>query len=410
MSSLSGGLLRSRAFHATLIIVVVAVLAGGGFQLTRSVPRPRARAALPESVSIPGSLGALPWPATGEEAVGVEGIGVIATHGGNSPTPLASLVKMMTALVVLQDHPLGATTEGPTITITAADVVAYQLDLLTQQSVVKVSAGETLTERQALEAMLIPSANNIASILASWDAGTEAAFVAKMNAEAARLGMTHTHYASPSGLNPNSASSAEDQLKLVEAAMAQPAFANIVGKPQVTLPVAGLQYNINALVTHNGFIGVKTGFTPQAGGCFAFAARRSSGGHTFTVVGVVLGQQVGLSLLTTALDAGSALADAAGKAVSTVSVIPPGTTVATVHYPWGPTLPVVTTDPLTLLGWPGLRATSHLSIKYPSKGWTSHHEIIGRLTLSKGKQVASSPLQVREASPAPPITWRLLRP
>jgi D-alanyl-D-alanine carboxypeptidase (penicillin-binding protein 5/6) len=319
-------------------------------------------------------------------------------------------VKMMTALVVLQDHPLGATSEGPTITITASDVVAYQLDLLTQQSVVKVAAGETLTERQALEAMLIPSANNIAAILASWDAGTESAFVAKMNAEAAKLGMTHTHYASASGLNPNSVSTAADQLKLVETAMSEPAFANIVAEPQVTLPVAGLQYNINALVTHNGIIGVKTGFTPQAGGCFAFAAQRSSGGHSFTVVGVVLGQQVGLSLLTTALDAGNALADAVGKAVSAVAVVPPGTTVATIHYQWGPTLPVVTSDPLTLLGWPGLRVRSHLAIKYPSKGWTTHHEIIGRLRLSKGKQAVSSPLEVRDASPTPSITWRLLRP
>ncbi len=406
---LSVGLPRSRIVYAVLLVAAVAVIGGGGFQLARSVPRPSIQAALPAAITVPGQRPALPWPATGEEAVGIEGMGTIATHGGNSPTPLASLVKMMTALVVLQDHPLSSTGEGPSITITPADVVAYQLDLLTQQSVVKVAAGETLTERQALEAMLIPSANNIAAILATWDAGSEAAFVAKMNAEAAKLGMTNTHYASPSGLNPNSTSTAVDQLKLVETDMAQPAFANIVGEPQVTLPVAGLQYNINALVTHDGIVGVKTGFTPQAGGCFAFAAQRSSAGHHFTVAGVVLGQQTGLSLLTTALDAGKALADTVGRLASLATVVSPGTTVARIRYPWGPVVPVVTTGPLTLLAWPGMSVHRHLAIRYPGNSWTGH-KIIGHLSISKGLHIASTSLEVGQSPPSPPLSWRLLRP
>src|SRR5215831_15686379 len=94
----------------------------------------------------------------------------------------------MTAYLVLSDHPLPAGGPGPAITVTAADVTAYDSDQRQGQSVVRVVAGEKLTERQALEAMLIPSGNNIAALLARWDAGPDRAFVAKMNRRRARSG------------------------------------------------------------------------------------------------------------------------------------------------------------------------------------------------------------------------------
>src|SRR5207253_8066956 len=102
--------------------------------------------------------------------------------------PIASLAKIMTADIVLRGRPLPAAGPGPVITVTAADAAAYASDERQGQSVVQVAAGEKLTERQALEAMLIPSVNNIASLLARWDASSEAAFVAKMNTSARQLG------------------------------------------------------------------------------------------------------------------------------------------------------------------------------------------------------------------------------
>ena len=127
---------------------------------------------------------------------------MLGAHGGSAPVPIASLAKIMTAYVVLRDHPLPAGGSGPAITVTAADAAAYASDQRQGQSVVKVAAGEKLTERQALEAMLIPSGNNIASMLARWDAGSEGAFVAKMNARARSLGLRSTRYADASGADP----------------------------------------------------------------------------------------------------------------------------------------------------------------------------------------------------------------
>jgi D-alanyl-D-alanine carboxypeptidase (penicillin-binding protein 5/6) len=155
---------------------------------------------------------------------------------------------------------------------------------------VSIAAGEQLTERQALQALLLPSANNIAAVLARWDAGSVDRFVARMNATARSLGMTHTRYTDPSGYDDATVSTAADQVRIVDRAMRLPVFASIVATPSATLPVAGTVHNTNTLLGHDGFVGVKTGSTAAAGGCFAFRAIRWIDGKRTTITGVVLGQ------------------------------------------------------------------------------------------------------------------------
>ena len=162
-----------------------------------------------------------------------------------------------------------------------------------------------MTERQALQALLLPSANNIAAVLARWDAGSEDRFVARMNATARSLGMTHTRYTDPSGYDDATVSTAADQVRIVDRAMRLPVFASIVATPSATLPVAGTVHNTNTLLGHNGFVGVKTGSTAAAGGCFAFRAIRWIDGKRTTITGVVLGQPH----LTAAFAAADAMVD-----------------------------------------------------------------------------------------------------
>ena len=108
-----------------------------------------------------------------------------------------------------------------------------------------IAAGEQLTELQALQALLLPSANNIAAVLARWDAGSADRFVARMNATARSLGMTHTRYTDPSGYDAATVSTAADQVRVVDRAMRLPVFASIVATPSATLPVAGTVHNTN---------------------------------------------------------------------------------------------------------------------------------------------------------------------
>jgi hypothetical protein len=128
---------------------------------------------------------------------------------------------------------------------------------------VTIAAGEPLTERQALQALLLPSANNIAAVLARWDTGSVARFVVRMNATARSLGVTYTRYTDPSGYDDATVSTAADQVRLVDRAMRLPVFASIVATPSASLPVAGTVHNTNTLLGHNGFVGVKTARPPR---------------------------------------------------------------------------------------------------------------------------------------------------
>jgi serine-type D-Ala-D-Ala carboxypeptidase (penicillin-binding protein 5/6) len=239
-----------------------------------------------------GALKAVPstvWPADGQAAIRI-GRSQVQAGPNQHAAPIASVAKVMTAYLVLRDHPLGFGQDGPTITLTDADVADTDRRRQQQESVVSIAAGEQLTELQALQALLLPSANNIAVVLARWDAGSVEGFVARMNETARTLGMTDTRYTDPSGYDDATVSTAADQVRIVDRAMGLPVFASIVATPSATLPVAGTVDNTNTLLGYDGFVGVKTGSTAAAGGCFAFRAIRWIDGKRTTITGVVLGQ------------------------------------------------------------------------------------------------------------------------
>jgi serine-type D-Ala-D-Ala carboxypeptidase (penicillin-binding protein 5/6) len=230
------------------------------------------------------------WPADGQAAFIESGQAQIQAGPNQHAAPIASLAKVMTAYLVLRDHPLGPGEEGPTITLSDFDVADTDRRRGQQESIVSVAAGEQLSELQALQALLLPSANNIAAVLARWDAGSADGFVARMNATARSLGMSRTHYTDPSGYDDATVSTATDQVRIVVQAMRVPTFARIVATPSASLPVAGWVHNTNTLLGQGGFVGVKTGSDDAAGGCFAFRAVRWIGGKRKTISGVVLGQ------------------------------------------------------------------------------------------------------------------------
>jgi D-alanyl-D-alanine carboxypeptidase (penicillin-binding protein 5/6) len=239
------------------------------------------------------------WPKQGQAALMFDG-----GRPGASPhqraAPIASVAKVMTAYLTLERYPLSAAQDGFTITVTE-DEARFEAR---GQSVVAVRAGEQLTERQLLEALLIPSGNNIAWMLAAKVAGSETRFVAEMNAQARALGMHHTTYTDPSGFDPATVSTAADQLRVFERAMRFGVFRQIVSMASVTLPVAGTLRNYNPLIAEG--YGGKTGSDSAAGGCLAFFTDVAVDGRPRTAMGVVLGQGQGSN--TTALLAATGVA------------------------------------------------------------------------------------------------------
>ncbi|MFE0423284.1 D-alanyl-D-alanine carboxypeptidase family protein [Streptomyces sp. NPDC058953] len=232
----------------------------------------------------------LPWPDEGQASVSVEGIGSLGTKGRQTPVPIASVTKVMTVYVILKDHPMKDGRAGASI---VADQQAADEAFSSTESAAPVLAGRTYTQRELLEIMMVSSANNVARLLARWDAGGQEAFVAKMNRTAAALGMDRTTYTGVSGIESDTRSTAADQMKLARAAMKDPAFRAIVATPAVTPPGGVRIPNTNKLLGRDGVVGLKTGSSTPAGGNLVWAATQEVAGTPRLVLGVVLGQRAG---------------------------------------------------------------------------------------------------------------------
>lgn len=239
------------------------------------------------------STTALPWPHEGQASVEVEGVGGLGTVGEQIPVPIASLTKVMTAYVVLREHPLGPGDSGPLVRV---DRAAARESGSTVESVVPVEEGQEFPLRQLLAYMLIPSGNNIARLLARWTAGSEAAFVRRMNEAAADLGMARTTFTGSCGMDTGNTSTAVDLLVLARAVMRDEVFRTIVATPSVRLPGdRGEARTTNRLLGRHGVVGLKTGTSTPAGGNVLWAAYADVGGTRRLVLGAVLAQRTGCS-------------------------------------------------------------------------------------------------------------------
>ncbi|MFI9462228.1 D-alanyl-D-alanine carboxypeptidase [Streptomyces xiamenensis] len=344
-----------------LLLVVFSVA-----QSLRPLPEPTLRLTAAESFTFDGEVPAAPWPSSGQAALDVDGIGSFGTSGDQEPVPIASVAKVMTAYILMRDHPMEADPEstGAEIPVDqkAEDEVA--LGDSDDESVVSVTSGDVLTQREALQAIMIASANNVARLVARWDAGSEADFVAKMNETAAELGMKNTTYTDPSGLSPDTVSTAEDQVILGKAAMEDPVFRQVVRLPEYYDSNGERQGNWNHLVPMNGTVGIKTGTTTTALGNLLFAAEQTVGEETRLIVGAVLRQPpdpVDLSILTGALNAGKELISFAQEELIEETVLNAGDVVGYVDDGLGGRTPVTVTEDVRAAGWPGLKLTLELN-------------------------------------------------
>ncbi len=278
---------------------LAAVVAAGSWRLSAAVPPLRAEVRLPATaLSVAGDPPApVTLPSGGSLVVEAASAGAVparlAAQDAEVVRPIGSVAKTMTALAVLAAHPLGAEEEGPVLTMTADDVALFRDALAVDGSSLPVTAGQRLSERRLLLGLMLPSANNLAETLGRWVSGSHDAFVVRLNALAATLGMASTHFDDPSGFSPRTVSTAADLVRLGRAALGVPALARIVATTEAPFDVGITLHNLDSLLTSvPGWLGVKTGETPSAGGCLLFAARRSLGdaAEPVTVVGAVLGQ------------------------------------------------------------------------------------------------------------------------
>jgi D-alanyl-D-alanine carboxypeptidase (penicillin-binding protein 5/6) len=233
----------------------------------------------------------LPWVSYGQSAYGVVGSGVLATSNEqNQPVPTASLAKVITALTIIRDKPLKIGEQGPLITLTQKDVDIFGEYLRKDGAVVGVIDGESISQYQAFQAMLMPSANNIADSLAIWAFGSLDAYSAHANTYLKELGLNKTVVGTDaSGFSSTTRSTADDMVRLGILYMQNPVLRDIATQTQAKIPHAGEIANYNSLINKDGLVGIKVGDTNEAGRCFILANVRKLGGTEIISVSATMG-------------------------------------------------------------------------------------------------------------------------
>ncbi|MFE1262190.1 D-alanyl-D-alanine carboxypeptidase [Streptomyces albogriseolus] len=387
-----------------LLVIVFAVV-----QNVRPLPTPTLVLTAQDSYTFEGGKPQIPWPDSGQAALDVDGIGTFGSSGEQKPVPIASVAKVMTAYVILRDHPLKSGAEGPKIPV---DALAEQQSDAGQESTVNVTEGDAISEREAIEAILIASANNVARLLARWDAGSEEAFVEKMNKAAEDLGMSDTTYTDPSGLNDTTVSTAVDQVKLARAAMEQPVFREVAAMMEYVDYKGEKHGNWNRLVGRDDVVGIKTGTTTSALGNLSFAAKKDVDGEVHRIVGAVLRQPEGgedNTILSGALDAGHQLILAGQDALRAETILKKGAVVGYADDGLGGQTPVVVTEDVKAVGWAGLEVKltfAGTELPHTAKAGTE----VGTLTVGDGKNGAVKvPVALKDDLVEPGFTDKLTR-
>ncbi|MFJ2899578.1 D-alanyl-D-alanine carboxypeptidase [Streptomyces sp. NPDC087218] len=388
-----------------LLLLIVFAIA----QMMRPLPDPEIQMSAKDTYTFKGDKPSLPWPNEGQGYMAATGLGPVGSFGEQKAVPIGSVAKAMTAYIVLKDHPLKKGEKGPKIKVDAKGESDGRLDAEGESTLNTVKEGDTLTEYEALAAIMIPSANNIARLLARWDAGSEEAFVKKMNETAKELGMKNTTYTDPSGLNATTVSSAEDQVKLGEKLVEIPALMDITKLPSWTDPSGKNWRNYNTLVPYNGALGIKTGSTSKAGGNLLFAAHKMVGDTDQLIVGAVLGQHQP-PIIDTVNAVSKEVMTATQDLLENAKVVKKGDVVGTVSDGMGGSVPVVATKDVSAVGWAGLTVRIELTDdgkKIPHAAAAGTH--VGTLTVGEGRSQVKVAVALQDDLVEPSFGAKLTR-
>jgi serine-type D-Ala-D-Ala carboxypeptidase (penicillin-binding protein 5/6) len=371
--------------RAWWLVVPIVLVLGLGYNYVR--PLPTATATLSISGLSASQKPTLDWPSVGQAAIGAPGYDVITTHGTQSPLATASITKAILALCVLDKQPIDAGEAGKTYTIKADDVANYNAYVAGNGSVAAVTEGEKLTEYQALEALMLPSANNIADSLAKWEFGGNAGYAAYAANFLAKHDINHT-------------STASDLTKIGLLALKSPVLMEIAGKRHTTLPVAGLVNNYNTVLGVNGITGLKTGNNDTNLGALLFTADLKVGDQIVKGAGAVMDAKD----LQSALDSATQLAASMRRGFEQVTIAKAGANMGTMRTAWGASQPIITSGAVQIVRWQDTALRETHSIKA-----TLESGQVGSLQVSAPGASAKTNLLLQHDIPGPSFWWRLTR-
>lgn len=344
---------------------------------------------------------ALTWPASGSASISVEGMGGVLASAGDT-VPIASITKVVTALLVLEQMPLALGEQGPEFRFTARDNLAYWDYRANGESALDVPVGGTLTQYQLLEGMLIGSANNYADRLAGNLWPTDAVFADAANTWLSTHGIPGVTVVEPTGLDPRNTASPEALIALARRAMADPVIAEIVAKPSVELPGAGLVTNTNGLLADPGVLGIKTGTLDTWN---LLSAKNIAVGETnVRVYSSMLGQPDDAARLA----ASRTLYSEVEAGLQPLPSVTGGTVAGRVTTEWGEDVAIVTEDDAAVLLWNGGVGT--VATEFSLGEAREKGAEVGTLSVTGPLNSAGTALTLAADIEPPSAWWRLTHP
>ena len=348
---------------------------------------------------------ALSFPAYGASAIGAVGFpGVLASSGTVDALPIASITKVITALVVLETKPIAAGEAGPEVRFSAADEGFYNRQLAQNGSVHSVRSGQVMSQFQLLEVVLIASANNYAQSLVAWAFGSESAFLDATRDWLAANGLTTTTITDASGILPTNTSTASDLVELAKLAVANPVVSQIMAMQNAEIPELGTIKNTNQLLGIDGVDGIKTGTLDEAGSCLLFSADYPIGSGAVTVVGVVLG---GPDHDTIDANIRTLLAGVV-SGFHEVPLVAAGHVFASYQTAWGERTDAVAANNESVILWADTPIT--VLVQVAELRLAEAGTDVGLATFTVGEQTVMVTLELDSAIADPGPWWRLANP
>nr|WP_314840790.1 D-alanyl-D-alanine carboxypeptidase [uncultured Microbacterium sp.] len=405
---------RGLIITAVFLVLLLAVTGGYvGWALTAPVDSPTVSARTPQ---VPvGQAVALATPPVAASAISIAGAdaylgetasGTWSMTGSGDPLPIASITKLITALVILDASPLASADDpGPTITFGKADHDLYDQYYVMGATIAPMPTGTTMSLHDALAAMLIPSASNYADALASRIFGSQIAYLSATRDWLAAHGLTGTTITEPTGISPRNTSTPADLLAIAKLAAANPAIAQITGTSAMSVPGAGALYNTNGLLGTSGITGLKTGNLGEGTHSLLYTARLDVGAaEPLAVTGVVLGGASRESVNATVI----AALESIRSGFHGVSVATIGQEVGSISTPWGATASLVIGDDASIFTWSDTPIEVTMDIDDPSA--YSDGEVVGTITWTAGPNTVTAPVKIAGSIDQPTEWWRLTHP
>lgn len=310
---------------------------------------------------------------------------VKAAYGDGTSAPIASMAKLITASVALEKN----SNLDQVIVLDEKDLSFYYNAVNVNGSRLQVAVGQQLTLRQMYEALLVVSANNMADSLVYHLFGSQENYKAAAEKWLAENGLNETKIgADASGLDPGTISTPSDMIKVGQIVLDNPIISKIVAIEKTTFPLEGEVENTNELLGE-GYFGIKTGNTREAGSCLLFATNYEGE----TILGVLMGQNKS--------DIFNIARDLTKQAQSNfaLTTIPAGTIVGKYDLPWGGEAIATTVGEVSKMTWGNPEIIVDLK-SYRQQSFVSE---VGTLTLADESTV----LEVKTATSNADIFWRL---